>query len=257
MKLRAKIGKLSMTLFDAIISGIVQGITEFLPISSSGHLVILHRLIGLKEPQIFFDIFLHMGTLLAILIVFWEDIVYILTAERRMLFYILLATFSTAIFVLIFRHRIESAFTNVKFVGSMLILTGFWLFLGNFVRFGSRGFRGFKVVLIGLVQGISAIPGISRSGATISTSLFLGLDVKHSARFSFLLSVPAVIGAFVLKIKDLDFSDFGGRYLAGLIISCIVGVFSLKLLLKVLYKNRLHLFGVYCIALGILVVIFL
>ena len=240
-----------------IISGIVQGVAEFLPISSSGHLVILHRLIGLKEPQIVFDIFLHVGTLIAVFIVFWRDIVDIFTTKKMLGVFILLGTAVTVFFVLIFGAKIEGLFINVRFVGGMLILTGAWLIFGTFIRFGSDGFSGFKAVLIGLAQGIAAIPGISRSGVTISTALFLGIDVKTAARFSFLLSIPAIVGAFFFKIKDVVSIGINASYFIGLITSCIIGVLSLKLLLRVLYGNKFHIFGFYCIFIGALTLILL
>lgn len=246
-----------MTFFEAIISGIVQGITEFLPISSSGHLVILHKVMGLKEPQIVFDIFLHLGTLAAIFIVLSKDIVEIFTRKKKILYYILLGTLATVIFVLLFGKRIESAFGSTKLVGAMLVVTGIWLILGNFVRFGSEGLSGGKAILIGLVQGIAAIPGISRSGVTISTGLFLGLDGQAAARFSFLLAIPAIIAAFLFKAKDAALTGFSANYIIGFLVSCIVGVLSLKLLLRLLYRNRFHLFGIYCIIAGIFVVVFI
>lgn len=246
-----------MTFFEAVISGIVQGITEFLPVSSSGHLVILHKLFGLKEPQLVFDIFLHCGTLLAIFIVFWKEIIELFFAKRRLLFYIILGTLATAAFILIFGGKIEAAFYNVKLVGAMLILTGVWLICGNFFRFGTKGFTGFKSVLIGLAQGIAAIPGISRSGATIATGLFLGLDAQSAARFSFLLAIPAILGAFLFKIKELSLSGFSVNFLTGFITSCIVGVLSLKLLLRLLYKGKFHLFGIYCVGAGLVTLLFL
>lgn len=248
---------IAMSFLDAVISGIVQGITEFLPISSSGHLVILHRLIGLKEPQLAFDIFLHVGTLIAIFIVLWRDIINIFTVKKKIGFFIILASIATLFFVLIFGKRIELMFVNSKLVGAMLILTGAWLIIGSFVRFGTSGLTGFKSFLIGLAQGIASIPGISRSGATISTALFLGIEPQSAARFSFLLAIPAIIGAFLFKIKDGGFSDFNINYLFGLITSCIIGILSLKLLLKALRRDTLHLFGIYCIFAGVLAVVLL
>jgi undecaprenyl-diphosphatase len=246
-----------MSFLDAVISGIVQGVTEFLPVSSSGHLVILHNLLGLKEPQIGFDIFLHVGTLAAIFIVFWRDIVGIFTIKKGIGFYLLLATLVTGIFALFFGKRIEAAFSNVKIVAVMLMITGAWLILGGFLRYGSEGVSATKALLIGLAQGIAIIPGISRSGATISTGMFLGLSGPSAARFSFLLAIPAIIGAFLLKIKDIGVEGFNAVYFIGLITSCIVGILSLKLLLRMLHRNRFHVFGVYCIIVGILALLFI
>jgi undecaprenyl-diphosphatase len=248
-----------MTFLNAIISGIVQGVTEFLPISSSGHLVILHKLTGFSEPEILFDLFLHLGTLAAIFIVFSSEIIESITTKKRIGFFILLGSVVTFVFVLFFIKNIESAFSNVKLVGAMFIVTGGWLIAGNFMRFGTEGMTVFKACLIGLAQGIAALPGISRSGATISTGLFLGLDGQTSARFSFLLAIPAILGAFLFKAKEagFNFSGININYFIGFFAACIAGVISLKLLLKVLYKNKFHWFGVYCILLGIVVLLFL
>lgn len=248
-----------MGFLDAIISGIVQGVAEFLPISSSGHLVILHKLMGFTEPEVLFDLFLHLGTLAAIFIVFGREIVESVTTKKRIGFLILLGSVVTFVLVLFFIKNIESAFNNVKIVGAMFIVTGAWLIAGNFIRLGTEGMTAFKAGLIGLAQGIAALPGISRSGATISTGLFLGLDGQASAKFSFLLSIPAILGAFLFKVKEagLNLSGINVTYFIGFFIACIAGVLSLKLLLKVLYRNKFHWFGVYCILVGIIVLAFL
>ena len=248
-----------MTFLQAVISGIVQGVAEFLPISSSGHLVILHKLMGTGEPELLFDLFLHLGTLVAIFIVFGGEIIESVTTKKRIGFLVLAGSAVTFIFAMFFVKNIEAAFSNVKLVGAMFIVTGTWLIAANFIRLGTEGMSFFKAGLIGLAQGIAALPGISRSGATISTGLFLGLDGQSAAKFSFLLSIPAILGAFLFKIKEAGFSFTGINinYFIGFFISCIVGVLSLKLLLRTLYRNRFHWFGAYCILLGIVVILFL
>ena len=248
-----------MTFLQAVISGLVQGVAEFLPISSSGHLVILHKLMGLNEPEVFFDIFLHLGTLAAIFIVFGREIIESITTKKRIGLLILISSAVTFVIVLFFIKNIEAAFNNVKTIGLMLVITGIWLIAGNLIRLGSEGMTVFKACIIGLSQGIAALPGISRSGATISTGLFLGLDGQAAAKFSFLLSIPAILGAFVFKIKEAGFNLTGINinYFIGFFVSCIVGIISLKLLLRILYRNKFHWFGVYCIVVGILVAIFL
>ena len=248
-----------MTFLQAVISGLVQGVAEFLPISSSGHLVILHKLMGLNEPEVFFDIFLHLGTLAAVFIVFGREIIESITTKKRMGLLILISSAVTFVIVLLFIKNIEAAFNNVRTIGLMFVITGIWLIAGNFIRLGTEGMTVFKACIIGLSQGIAALPGISRSGATISTGLFLGLDGQAAAKFSFLLSIPAILGAFVFKIKEAGFNLTGVNvnYFIGFFVSCIVGIISLKLLLRILYRNKFHWFGVYCIVVGILVVIFL
>ena len=248
-----------MTFLQAVISGLVQGVAEFLPISSSGHLVILHKLMGLNEPEVFFDIFLHLGTLAAVFIVFGREIIESITTKKRIGLLILISSAVTFVIVLFFIKNIEAAFNNVRIIGLMFVITGIWLIAGNFIRLGTEGMTVFKACIIGLSQGIAALPGISRSGATISTGLFLGLDGQAAAKFSFLLSIPAILGAFVFKIKEAGFNLTGVNvnYFIGFFVSCIVGIISLKLLLRILYRNKFHWFGVYCIVVGILVVIFL
>ncbi|MBU1888219.1 MAG: undecaprenyl-diphosphate phosphatase [Candidatus Omnitrophica bacterium] len=246
-----------MSFLEVIISGIVQGMTEFLPVSSSGHLVILHKLFGFKEPQIDFDIFLHLGTLSAVFIVFRRDIINIFTTKKKLGLFIIIATIATAIFVLVFGKGVEASFGNSKLVGLMLILTGAWLIIGSFVRFGSSGLTGVKSFLIGIAQGVASIPGISRSGATISTALFLGVEPRSAARFSFLLSIPAIIGAFLFKIKQGGFSGFSANYIFGFFTSCAIGILALKLLLRTIENDRLHFFGFYCIAAGVAALVLL
>lgn len=246
-----------MTFFEAIVSGIVQGVTEFFPVSSSGHLVILHRLIGLKEPQIVFDIFLHLGTLAAIFVVFRKDIIAMFTTNKKVGVFVLLGTVTTVVFVLLFNNRIEAAFNSAGMVGAMLILTGAWLIVGSFFKVSAKGLSGPKSILIGLAQGIATIPGISRSGATISSGLFLGLEPDQAVRFSFLLSIPAIIGAFLFKLKDIAAVSFSANHVAGFITSCIIGILALKLLLRIVYRKKLHFFGIYCVAAGILALLFL
>jgi len=248
-----------MGLFEAIISGIVQGVAEFLPVSSSGHLVILHKLMGSNEPELLFDILLHLGTLVAVFIVFGGEIIESVTTKKRIGFLVVVGSVVTFVFAAFFIKNIESAFSNVRMAGCMLILTGIWLIAANFIRLGTEGITVFKACVIGMAQGIAALPGISRSGATISTGLFLGIEGQSAAKFSFLLSIPAIMGAFLFKIKEAGFSLEGINinYFVGFFISCAAGVISLKLLLKVLYKNKFHWFGAYCIIAGLLVIVFL
>jgi len=248
-----------MGIWQAVVLGIVQGVAEFLPISSSGHLVILHKLMGFKGPDILFDIFLHLGTLAAVFIVFGKEIAESVTTKKRIGFLILLGSAVTFVFVLLFVKNIEAAFINVKMIGIMFLVTGVWLIAGNLIRLGTEGMTVFKACLIGLAQGIGVLPGISRSGATISTGLFLGLDGQSAAKFSFLLSIPAILGAFFFKIKETGFNLTGINinYFIGFFVSCIIGVVSLQLLLKTLYRNKFHWFGVYCIIVGMIVIIFL
>ena len=195
-----------MGIFQAIIFGIVQGITEFFPISSSGHLVILQALMGLKEPQLAFDIFLHLGTLLSILIFFRKDILRLFGEDKRLFLLLVIASIPTFIIGFLFKDTVERFFAMPKVVGSMLGLTGAWLVLASLYTKRQPVKKGpgiLNSILIGIAQGVAIMPGISRSGATIATGILTGLDRELSFKFSFLLAIPAILGASILKAHEI------------------------------------------------------
>ena len=242
-----------VTIFQAIISGIVQGTAEFLPISSSGHLIILHHLFKIKQDFLF-DIFVHLGTLLALLVFFHKEIIALFSREKRLVFLLILASIPTAIIGFCCGGIFEQLFANVKSVGGMLLITGLWLLGGDAASRHNKRLKKtpgfFSALLIGFAQGISLIPGISRSGATISTGLISGLNRESAFRFSFLLSIPAVLGALLFKIRDFQLScDFA--LIVGMLISAIVGFFSLEFLFSVIKENKLYIFAIYCFVVGI------
>lgn len=250
-----------MSILQAVISGVVQGLTEFLPVSSSGHLVILHHYFGFQEPQILFDISLHIGTLGAVVFVFWREIVDIKRWKANLGWAIVWGSVSTAIIGIglgnIFNNK--PFFGNVRFVGAMLLLTSFWLLLGTIaekkVKDKSTAINWWQAGIIGLSQGIALIPGISRSGATISTALILRREGRLAVYFSFLLSIPATFGAFFYQLSfPLVANSISLSYLVNILvgssIAFIVGLFALKAVLKVVSKNRLYLFSIYCFLLG-------
>jgi len=250
-----------MTLTEAIISGVVQGVTEFLPISSSGHLVLLHRYFGLTEPGLFFDICLHAGTLAAILVFFRKDIVSIVIERKAVWIWgILIGTVPAVAVALLFEDRIETFFGEPSKVAYMFIATAIALFLGQFFmsKAASRA-RDLSLpdaFLVGVAQAFSLLPGVSRSGATISAGLIRGLKTDTAFRFSFLLSIPAVAGAVLYKIikRMLQGDVFSGdpmNFAAGTSVAFIVGLASLPLLLRVMRTRRLYLFGIYCLVLGV------
>lgn len=251
-----------MNLGQAIILGIVQGVTEFFPISSSGHLVIFQSLFGLEEPQMVFDIFLHIGTSAAVIIFFRKDILRLFKDDRNTLFLILAASVPTFIIGFFFKDAIEGFFDSVRIVGYMLIITGIWLGLASRMSSSGRGARKelgpMNSMMMGISQGIAVIPGISRSGATIATGMLLGIDKERACRFSFLLSLPAVLGAAVLKAHKITAQLTSGEllfYLAGGAVAMLTGVAAIKMLLSVVRSGRFYFFAVYCIVAGILVVI--
>ncbi|NJC88286.1 MAG: undecaprenyl-diphosphate phosphatase [Desulfuromonas sp.] len=256
-----------MTFFDAILLGIVQGITEFLPISSDGHLAIVqHYLPNFEQPGLLFDVMLHVGTLGAILLYFQRDVGRLLAAlwrrttearrDRRLLFLIVVASVPTAIIGLALKHSVERWMENMLVVGSMLILTGTLVFVGERYRRGGRrtevALTATDAVLTGIAQGLAVLPGLSRSGSPIATLLFRGVDGETAARFSFLMAIPAVGGAALLSLKDLETLPTGDLpvYLAGTAVAFVVGLFAIRLLLDVIRRQRLVWFAIYCWLIG-------
>lgn len=244
-----------MTFLQAVISGIVQGVTEFLPVSSSGHLIILHHLLKIRQDFVF-DIFVHLGTLFALLAFFYTDIIALFSKNKRLLFLILLASIPTAIIGFLGGDIFARLFVNVKSVGAMLLITGIWLLAGDIAsRYNKTQKKRpsfFSALLIGFAQGIALIPGISRSGATISSGLICGLTKESAFKFSFLLSIPAVSGALLFKIRDFN-SGCGFNLIVGMLISAIVGFFCLKFLLHLIRKGRFYIFAIYCFVVGAVV----
>ena len=270
-----------MTLLEAILLGILQGLTEFLPISSSGHLVLAQTFLGLKEPLVFFDVMLHVGTLAAVLVVYREAIgklaiggvstlgnsqfwreprtTFNTSTELKFIWLILLGSIPTGVIAVLFKTELESFFDEVRLVSIMLILTGVILQLPRLRKQGVKSsdastgsLKTWHAPLIGVAQGCAITPGISRSGTTISVALFLGIPAKTAAEYSFLLSIPAILGAVALKIRDVGDTTIPLYIMgAGMLAAFIVGYIALQLLLVVLNRGRFSLFSYYCIALGL------
>ena len=263
-----------LNLWEGILLGIVQGLTEFLPVSSSGHLVLIQNHIpGFQQPGVLFDVMMHFGTLLAVLFFLRKEVSKLLISlvpsawfrgsrnethmktMRKVVFYIAAATACTGSIGLLFEERIHHLFTSPLTVSFALFFTGLLLFLSD--RFqGSRGDKDMNItdsLIIGIVQGIALIPGVSRSGATIAFGMFRGLDGTTAARFSFLISIPAVLGALISESRYIQAVDPGnlGIYLAGMVSAAVTGFFTLGLLLFVIRKRKLGIFAYYCWILGI------
>jgi len=244
---------------------------EFLPISSSGHLVFFQSLLGLKEPQLFFDVMLHLGTLLAVVVFFWKDIAKMVHGsmsalrgeekdrqQGKLLFLILLATVPTGLMGIIFRDWFESFFSEPKVVGVMLLVTGCVLWVTRYVRGQNKevdGMRWKDALLIGIAQGVAIMPGISRSGATISTGFYCGLERSLAGRFSFLLSIPAILGATVLEFSKIETTGTIWVTLVGTAVAFCVGLLSLKLLMGIIRAGRLFNFSYYCWGVGLLMIL--
>lgn len=262
-----------MTLTEAIILGIVQGLTEPLPVSSSAHLVIIPALIpGFHQPSIFFDVVLHLGTLVAVVFFLRKDIAGIVasllpetgfwsvlpaltgeerTANRRLVLWIVVATFLTGVIGVLFKDRIERLFESVETTAVMLFITGILLFLSDRVKKAKREKSSMNLmdgIVIGLVQAVALIPGISRSGATITFGIFRGLERKTAAKFSFLLSIPAITGAAVLKAAEMTQTLPGDLIAlgAGFLSAAGTGFLALKLLFVMINRTGLGLFAYYC-----------
>ncbi len=278
-----------MEILDSVILGILQGITEFLPISSSGHLVLGEEWLGLNvETLKSFDVVVHMGTLLAILVYFWKDIWGMIKAfftfnfkspYGQLIGYILIGTIPAVIVGLLFEDVIDATFRNVKSVGAWMMVVGVIFVCGeyaykrwhkplmenvdearDYVQPGGyesaevRGMKWWKAIVIGLAQAMALIPGVSRSGSTIVAGLFQGISRSSAARFSFLLGIPAMAGAGLLTA--LNIPENGGLgvdilpLLIGFITSFAFGLLAVAFLMKFLKKNSLIIFAIYLIALG-------
>jgi undecaprenyl-diphosphatase len=239
--------------------GVLQGITEFLPVSSSGHLVIAQRLLGLAGEEVALSVVLHLGTCLALVVFFYRDLLAALRSIK-LLSFIAIATIITGIIGVAGKHFFEGLFSSPRLAALALLVTGAILILTRRYMLGQRqDLNAADAAALGLAQAIAIVPGISRSGITISTLLFRGLERQRSFRFSFLVSIPAIFGAAILESRDigcvvkLDFANF----LAGFIFSFLAGLLSLRLLKLVMRRAKLHYFGYYCIAAAIIAFLFI
>jgi len=251
-----------MTIIDGIILGAIQGFTEFLPISSSGHLVLVQDLLGIKQPGNDFEITLHIGTLCSILVVFYKDIKdIILTVSsketQKYILLILIGTLPAVVIGLGLKDFFEQLFDDLIIVGFALIFTGLVLMSSFHFKRNNKEHSIVTSFLIGLAQAVAIIPGISRSGMTISCALLLGMSPNQAAKFSFLLAIPVISGAGLLMAADMEtgFNMGLSTSLAGLITSFCIGIISLKWLLGWLEDGKFHYFGLYCFFIGIFTVV--
>ena len=269
-----------MSLLSSIILGLIQGVAEFLPISSSGHLAIAEHLLSSFHtediPQ-FFDVLLHLGTLVAVFAAYWTEIKEIIVEffqgvgdllhgttpssvppARRMILLIIVGTLPLFL-VLPIKDQIESMSENLLFVGAALLLTGCLLFASDRVHKGRKTEKSatmLDALLVGVAQAVATCPGISRSGTTITAGCFRGFDRKFAVRYSFLLSIPAILGANILSLKDaVEAGIVWGEvpvYLVGVAISAVVGYACIRLLRMIADKGKFGWFAYYCWAAGVL-----
>ena len=257
-----------MNYLDAVILGIVQGLTEFLPVSSSGHLVIFQKMLGFQPPGVTFEVMLHLGTLVAIVAAFWDDVWgMIKKPTSRLVLLIVVGSIPAGLMGIFLKPLFEKAFESLSVVGTGLIITGLLLMLGE--RLNSRAWWGKgveqvswgDVLFIGLLQGLAITPGISRSGSTIAAGLLRGLDREFAARFSFLLAVPAIAGAGVLAAKEVFDAGIAGSaflpYAVGAAVAAVSSYLAIRIVISLVRGGRLSLFSYYCWAVGILTLLFL
>ena len=248
----------------AILLGMIQGITEFLPISSSGHLVIIKDLLNVETNYDFlFNIFVHLGTLCAVVFYYFNDIKGIVKGvcsgkeeSYHYIFLIFLATLPVVIIGLFYNDKIKSL-NNIEFVSYCLIFTGIILFISKYAKEKNIKLSYLDVILIGLFQAIAILPGISRSGMTISAALFLGANRNEASKLSFFMAIPAIIGATsleILKVNSLDSINFMNLAI-GFVISAIIGYFSISWLIKLINKLHFWKFSFYVWSLGLIILI--
>ena len=273
-----------MSVLTAIFLGLVQGLTEFLPVSSSGHLAVLQNIFHLQtaeEGHMFFDVLLHLGTVAAVIVSYWKDIVYIvrdsLAFVRESRFVppeqrtqhpgarlLLMLFFGTLpLFVIYpFHDSLEQLYYNTRFIAIAFILTGFILFISDKMPRGRRTERSMRVtdaLLIGAAQAIATIPGISRSGSTITAGMVRGLDRDFAVKFSFMMSIPAVAGSTLLTLIDaiqtgIDTSLIPA-YLIGTVVAAVVGVFAIRLVKRITSQGKFGRFCYYLWGVGVLTIV--
>jgi undecaprenyl-diphosphatase len=276
IKIRAFIIQ-QMSLIESIILGIIQGLTEFLPVSSSGHLELGKAILKVKlEDDLLFSIIVHAATTLSTIVIFRNDIILIIkdllkfewSESTQFAAKIILSMIPVGLVGLLFKDVVEGFFQgDIRLVGSMLCVTGVLLLFTHFAKASEGEVTFWRAAIIGIAQAIAIIPGISRSGATISTAILIGTDRSKAARFSFLMVIPPIIGATLLEVKDYwealqaaqpTSSDLSPTVLgAGFIASFIAGLFACRLMIELVKKGKLIYFAIYCFVIGISSILFL
>lgn len=287
-----------MDLLQAIILGLIQGIAEFLPISSSGHLAIAKKIFGLSDVGLTFDLLLHFGTLVAVFIVYWKDIWELIkegimiirdvcinigyffesiskkkkhqyrkvvdTPYRRFVMLVIVSTIPTGIIGLVFKEIFNMDNPSLIVIGLSLLITSCLLYMADELPNGKKKEETAtykNAVVVGIAQGIATLPGLSRSGTTIATEMFCGFERSFAVKYSFIMSIPAILGANILDVKDL-FDPVnrvsGGElinYLIGTIVAGVVGYICIKTMLVIVRKKKFKYFSYYCFAIGIIAII--
>jgi len=254
-----------LSLFEIILLGIIQGFTEFFPVSSSGHLVLFQNLFGLRQPQLLADIMLHVGTILSLLVFLRKELIELIQSFGRfclspiknisdpkikLLFFLFLASLPILFMGYFFQDIFESLFGSLRGVGIALFITGGFLLLTKLAREKEKK-NIFHIFLIGILQGIAIVPGLSRSGLTIGGALLLGWKKEEAARFSFLLSIPAILGAALFHLKKMEApSPSWPLLLIGILVAAVFGFFALTFLVRLINKGKFSSFSYYCFFAG-------
>ncbi|MEK7598236.1 MAG: undecaprenyl-diphosphatase UppP [Patescibacteria group bacterium] len=264
---------MNITIFQSVVLGLVQGLGEFLPISSTAHLALAPYFFHWKDPGLSFDVALHLGTLIAVVAYFYRDWINIfklalknkpitnnpqpITYEKNILWLIIIATIPGVLAGYFLEDKAETVFRNPLIIALALALAGLILYLADKYAKQEKGIEGInlkKSVVIGLAQAVAIIPGVSRSGATITAGLFEGLDRKSAARFSFLLSTPIIFGAVVLKLPHLVASGVDAGIIVGILASAVSGYLAIKYLIKFIEKSSYQIFFYYRLFLAFIIV---
>ena len=274
-----------MSIIEAIILGVVQGVTEFLPVSSSGHLALTQFLMGTPDDQIFFlTVMLHIGTLFSVLVVYWTDL-YQMTLEffkmcwdiirgkglgldniyRKLALLIIVGSIPTALMGILLKDIFSEVYTSQRVIGFALLITGTLLWTSENLTIFKKNRKGIKemswlnAVIVGVFQGLAITPGMSRSGSTISGALFQGINKEAATRYSFLLSFPVIAGASLLEAREAMEYGMGdvslNMLLLGIFVSFLSGVFAIRTLIRMISRGKLYYFSYYTWTLGILAIV--
>lgn len=251
-----------MSILNSILLGIVQGLTEFLPVSSSGHLVLLQNVFGISEPQLFFDTMLHLGTLVAVVIVMWQSIVDIFkNFFSKMTLFLIIATIPAVLATLLFGDFFEGAFGGA-YLGYGFLLTACVLTISEMISkrvSKKRELNMSSTLTMGVMQAVAIFPGVSRAGSTIAGGLVSGIGRREAASFSFLMSIPAILGSVVLQgAKIFNETALNVEWLptiVGMVCAAVSGYFAIKFMLALISRKRLYGFAIYVALLGIFVLL--
>ena len=286
-----------MKVLRAVLMGLFQGVTEFLPVSSSGHLAIIKEIFGYEsDTGVLFDVLLHFATLISICLVFYKDIIRMLTefvgiladvlsncvvfskslsdndepryrrivssAYRKFVMLIVVSTIPTGILGILLRNVVDFSSTNLLIIGICLIGTGICLFISDFINDGDKKFREATygdAFCIGAVQGAATLPGLSRSGTTVTAALLCGFDRRFAAKYSFIMSIPAVLGALILELTEIGSETITGSdvgcCILGMVIATAVGYCALKVTMKLIVSRYFKYFSFYCFGIGVVSVL--